>query len=724
MKNNRNNTQKIITFAINENRPNRQMPKLFLVVPCFNEADMLPVSIPRMLEALDAASNGGGGDLETGIILADDGSTDGTCNVAENFPDKRVKYLPLAHSGQQGAILGGCRFALEQGADAVITLDADLQDDPAAIPEMVQKWQEGKDVVYGVRSSRSEDSAMKKATAWLFYALMHLADKRHIPGHADFRLMSRNCIEALLEKASPSGDLIRNLVPTLGFDSARVLYARGDRSSGESKYNLPQMLKFAWKGLIAQAPVCMFLLCLITFAAFFLTSIDSPVHDNMSAHGGYIRHDSAWYFMCGKAWMNGLIPYVDFADSKGPLLWLFYAVAYLISPRSWTGVFWINAIAYLFTSCLLFKASQLITNSTKKALQIGILLNVVYFIPLLIFDDKAEAVALPFVALSMLMACKSLFGKGGSFFWWGFAFGALVMIKYNVAAMTGIFFIAMVIKLRGWRAFFRAIGSAIAGFAVPVVPILAYFLWVGAADDFINEYFVTTFVTINNIVGSNDPGEFLRSEMQGYIALASAGALTATFVLKKHRWFPMVALVWFFLCLGKYARTYYFIPVNVLMVFTALGIISCFEKEFGFRRYIFGPVLAAALVFFWISNSWTYQHDYFYGRKMTIQRERPQQYIKSLAREHNPRVLYWGCGDHGYGIEAEDLPACKYWALQAGATQEMMDDQDNAVEKRLADFVLIKTYDNYHQQKLLEVGYFLCPEPEFGDYTVFSKKKY
>ena len=700
------------------------MRKLFLVVPCLNEADVLPLSLPRMLSALD--SLGGTvpeGEMETGILIADDGSTDGTADFLKTFPDPRVQHLPLPHSGQQGAILGGIRAALEQGADAVITLDADLQDDPEAIPQMVEKWLGGKQVIYGIRNDRGRDSAFKKTSAWLFYALMHLSDRRHIPGHADFRLMDRRCLEALLEKATPSGDLIRNLVPTLGFDADTVFYTRGDRPAGESKYNLFRMMGLSWKGLLAQAPVCLFFLILLTFTAFFLTSIDSPLHDDMVAHGGYIRHDSAWYFMGGKSWVNGLVPYVDFADSKGPLLWLFYALAYLISPRSWIGVFWINALAYVATAALLFHLSLLLTSSPKKSLRIGVLLNFFYFIPLLIFDDKAEALTLPFVALSLLMAGKSLWGKGGSFFLWGLAFGAILLIKFSVAAMTGIFLIAMLLRLRGWKSFLKAAGGALGGFALIVVPVLALLWREGALEAFFQEYFLKTFLTINNILDANDPGEFLRYEMLGYMAVAVAGTLSAAVALKKAKWFPPVALAWFLLCLARYARTYYFIPVGTLMVFTVLALLRCFERDFGWKRYVFGTLIAGALVFFGISNGWTYKEDYFYGREMNLHRERAQAYIHLVAEKRHPRVLYWGCGDHGYGIRAEDLPACKYWALQAGSTPEMDENQENTVKNQLADFIFINTYDWEREHKLSEYGYIRCPKPEFGPYGVFIRKE-
>ena len=263
-------------------------------------------------------------------------------------------------------------------------------------------------------------------------------------------------------------------------------------------------------------------------------------------------------------------------------------------------------------------------------------------------------------------------------------------------------------------------GAGAAGFATLVVPMAAYFLWLGNFQNFLQEYFIITFQSIDNILGSNDRGEFFRREDLAYMAVAFAGAVTALFALKKARWFPPVAVAWFTLCLSKYCRTYYYIPVNVLMVFTIYGAMRCFDRDFGGKRYVFIALLAAALGYFGYTNAWTYRHDYFYGRKLTIQRERPQQYIKLLSGELHPRVLYWWCGDHGYGIEAEDLPACKYWALQAGCTQEMIDNQDQAVKNKLADYVFVETHDTFHQKILVSEGYTRCNQPEFGPYRVYS----
>ena len=98
--------------------------------------------------------------------------------------------------------------------------------------------------------------------------------------------------------------------------------------------------------------------------------------------------------------------------------------------------------------------------------------------------------------------------------------------------------------------------------------------------------------------------------------------------------------------------------------------------------------------------------------------------VRLFAREHNPRVLYWGCGDRGFGIEAEDLPACKYWSIQAGCTQDMKAMQEETARDRKADFIVVNTYDWKRQEKLREYGYYRCMDPEYGPYRAYSKKDY
>lgn len=223
--------------------------KLAIVVPCYNEEEMLPQTtseLLRVLEGLQSAKK-----IEQGIVLyVDDGSHDRTwqliCELASKYT--QVKGLKLAHNaGHQQALWAGLEWAAVN-ADAAISIDADLQDDVDAIVEMVDAWRGGADVVFGVRKERKTDTLFKRHTAQGFYKLMNALGGEVVYNHADFRLMSRRTLQALV--SFPERNLfLRGMVASLGYPTAQVFYDRKERLAGESKYPLSKMLSFALDGI-------------------------------------------------------------------------------------------------------------------------------------------------------------------------------------------------------------------------------------------------------------------------------------------------------------------------------------------------------------------------------------------------------------------------------------------------------------------------------------------
>ena len=188
--------------------------------------------------------------VDTRILYVDDGSSDSTWDLIETYSQKnrRVGGLKLAHNvGHQRALWAGLDWAAHH-ADAAISIDADLQDDIEAIYEMVQRFLEGKDIVYGVRHARKTDTWFKRTTAQTFYKMVRGLGGDVLYNHADFRLMSRRALEALLEY-SERNLFLRGMVRTLGFQTAIVLYDRKERQAGVSKYPLGKMLSFAVDGI-------------------------------------------------------------------------------------------------------------------------------------------------------------------------------------------------------------------------------------------------------------------------------------------------------------------------------------------------------------------------------------------------------------------------------------------------------------------------------------------
>lgn len=224
--------------------------KLVIVVPCYNEEEVLKETTRQLSDILALMKNKG--KIEDGRILyVDDGSKDATWPLIEQLADTNpcVMGLKLAHNvGHQQALWAGLDWVASSNYDAAVSIDADLQDDVSAIPQMADLYNKGIDIVYGVRKERKTDTFFKKHTAQLFYKLMKTMGGDIVYNHADFRLMSRRALKALV--SYPERNLfLRGLVPMLGYSYASVYYDRKERFAGESKYPFTKMLNFALDGI-------------------------------------------------------------------------------------------------------------------------------------------------------------------------------------------------------------------------------------------------------------------------------------------------------------------------------------------------------------------------------------------------------------------------------------------------------------------------------------------
>ncbi len=225
-------------------------PRLYIVIPCFNEEEVLPHLAERVLTECAALVDTGEVAADSRILFVDDGSSDGTWNFVERLHKEcsAVEGLRLSRNrGHQNALLAGL---LEAGkvADIVITMDADLQDDVGALKDFVAAYKAGAEIVYGVRSTREKDSLFKRGSAKFFYRLMTRMGVELIYNHADYRLMSRRAIQEL-ENFKEVNLFLRGLVPMLGFQTATVEYARGERAAGKSKYSAGKMFSLAIEGI-------------------------------------------------------------------------------------------------------------------------------------------------------------------------------------------------------------------------------------------------------------------------------------------------------------------------------------------------------------------------------------------------------------------------------------------------------------------------------------------
>lgn len=250
------------------------MKQLSIVVPCFNEEEVLPKTTSELTKLLARLVANHKISEKSCIYFIDDGSTDNTWSLIESFASAsdHVAGIKLSTNfGHQNALLAGL---LSVPGDLVLSIDADLQDDLGIVESMIDLNMQNFDVIYGVRKQRPHDSIFKKYTAHLFYAFMHFINPKTIANHADFRLMSRRSVEAL-RQFPETGIFLRGIIPLIGFNSTIVHYDRLERAAGKTKYPLSKMVSLAWNGISSSSIIPLRLITLLGAVTFLITGFIS-----------------------------------------------------------------------------------------------------------------------------------------------------------------------------------------------------------------------------------------------------------------------------------------------------------------------------------------------------------------------------------------------------------------------------------------------------------------
>lgn len=255
-----------------EGAVSRETPVLYLVVPCYNEEEVVEKSAQIMGGKLKRLKQEGKIAAASKIMFVNDGSRDNTLRLLHQIADRDAMFSVVSLSGNYGhqsAILAGMMMARKY-ADAVITIDADLQQDIEALDKFLACYMAGSDVVYGVRNDRHSDGIFKKGTATAYYKLMHLLGSRVIANHADYRLMSKKALDALSEYKE-TNLFLRGLIPTMGFPSDVVYFDVKAREAGHSKYTLSKMMTLALDGITSMSirPLRMIAVLGFIFFLFF-----------------------------------------------------------------------------------------------------------------------------------------------------------------------------------------------------------------------------------------------------------------------------------------------------------------------------------------------------------------------------------------------------------------------------------------------------------------------
>ena len=248
------------------------MRNLSIIVPCYNEESVINQTAQKLSDTIDLLIALNLASSESSIYFVDDGSTDRTWSLIEKLATGSARFHGIKLSrnrGQQCALFAGMMNA---PGDIIVSIDADLQDDPDAIQSMMRAHYAGADIVYGVRASRNVDSALKRCTALAYYDLLRLFGVELVHNHADFRLLNRRAIDALREY-SEVNLFLRGIIPQLGFKTTCVYYERKKRERGVSKYRLGDMIALAVDGITSFSTVPLRLITLVGLAIFALSLI-------------------------------------------------------------------------------------------------------------------------------------------------------------------------------------------------------------------------------------------------------------------------------------------------------------------------------------------------------------------------------------------------------------------------------------------------------------------
>ena len=458
-----------------------------------------------------------------------------------------------------------------------------------------------------------------------------------------------------------------------------------------------------------------------SFLILLFLSPDSPLF--------YTCHhiDSAWFFMEGKALMNGLRPYVDFSDCKGPLLWLTFGLGYLISPRNFIGMYVVGSLFYTVTLFYNYKTAKIFLKNDGTALAASLPMIFVYFFPWFHFEVRSEDIMLPFISISVYILFKRLYGGKGSiddktdFLTLGACFMALTLIKYNISAVQGV-----IVLIAFWdqykrqasvaKAFIWAATAAI----VVAAPFMAYLWYTNTFDAFVNDYFVVAFQVVSE---ENSDSLTYANDLKGVIS-------------DNRKIIFILAILTGGILLGSKLKRYKFVPVVIGLLFVAVS------TRHNVWNYYYGVCFVFIIYLFiyalMFKNIWMRRVAYvlltgyvtltcIYGnlivgdlRKISIFTQNPdKQAYKDITNvmkgTRHARLLNYECNEFGFDVPHEALPAGNQYACQNGATPEMMRDHKQILLDRRADFVV--TYCREDQTE----KFYVLKEIEEAGYTLRKK---
>ena len=399
--------------------------------------------------------------------------------------------------------------------------------------------------------------------------------------------------------------------------------------------------------------------------------------------------------MCGKAWMNGMTPYTDFTDSKGPLLWLVYGIGYLLAPHSYVGVFWLSCLAWTVTLLLAWRGAAMLLKNENASFAAMLVPALAGLCPIVHNETRCEDFAMPFVAFVTYALCRAM--SGGRWKWQtdlmlGASMAATLLMNYNITAMLLPFVLLTwaVARKRCQACVSRSAAFALGGAAAVVAPFAVYFTLKGNLADFANEYLLVTLHTTGNTGIAAYTLHSLTSPSGIYaMAMFALSAACLAKLLPCCKKLSVACKVWFFAVCAVNSRFYYFDIYSPFTLFAATAAAMRIKALHRSRTALCCAVGTAAVLM--ASNLWIHDLRHAdYGDFFTQDNAaRHEFYDMECLVAQVPHAKMVAVAGVGTGICSGALPACKYWATQWGCTDDMLRQQIEACTSGKADFAVV-----------------------------------
>ena len=457
------------------------------------------------------------------------------------------------------------------------------------------------------------------------------------------------------------------------------------------------------------------------FIQLFLSN-DSPFFG--LAH----RIDSAWFYMEGKAFLYGLRPYVEFTDFKGPIIWLFYGIGWLISPLDYHGMYVVSGVLYAVTLFFNYKTANVFLQSEKRSLAATLPMIFVYFFPWFHFETRSEDLMLPFVAISLYALFKRLYAEErddrADFMMLGGCFTVLVLMKYNVAAVQGVMIlVALWDQYKHKRGLALPFGWMIIISVVIAAPFIIYFIATDTLGAFFHNYFVLACETVT-LENSDSPSymQDLAGILADYrkivfIVVVFVSGMLLSLKLKRYKYVPVAIAMLFIAMMTRHnVWNYYYGVCYTFVLYLFIVVLLAYNKQT--RRVGYGLLTAYIILYCLYGNliiGELRQNTIFTHNDDRVAFQEISDVMKGVD---HPRLLSYECQEFGFGVMYGALPAGDQFAYPNGGTPPMIRDHRKILTDRKADFVV--TYCRDDQPEKLKV----LREIEAAGYELRLKRMY